>query len=147
MLDLLEETDQVTDWYMLGMYLKLPRDKLTEIERQFSGHGARRCKLEMFDLWMKLNPDASWELIVLALEKCGETALAGHVRERHLPSVAPSELDQATREPKPVVTIPLEKEKIRKFRALEKKFAVITTSLKTVLEEKDSLTKLAMHDF
>ena len=58
LLDLLEETDQVTDWYMLGVYLKLPRDKLTEIERQFTGHGARRCKLEMFDLWMKLNPDA-----------------------------------------------------------------------------------------
>ena len=142
LLDLLGETDQITDWYMLGMYLKLPRGRLTEIERQFSGHGARRCKLEMFDLWMNLNPDSSWELIVLALEECGETVLAGHVRERHLPSVAPSELDQATRKPKPAIIL-VEKEKIEKFRTLEKKFAVITTDLKTVLEKKGSLTKLA----
>ena len=36
LLDLLEETDQVTDWYMLGVYLKMPRDTLTDIEKRLS---------------------------------------------------------------------------------------------------------------
>ena len=93
---------------------------------------------------MNLNPDASLELIMLALKKFGKTVLAEYVCERYLPSVAQSELDPTlTREPKPVVTILVEKEKIRKFRTLEKDFAVITTDLKTVLEEKGLLTKLA----
>ena len=142
LLDLLGETDQITDWYMLGMYLKLPRGRLTEIEIQFREHGPRRCKLEMFDLWMNLNPDASWELIALALENFGNTTLAEHIREQH-PPVAPSEVDPAPRGEPESVTIRLEKEKVKHFRTLEKEFAIITTDLKTVLEEKVSLTKLA----
>ena len=47
---LLEKLHQVTDWYMLGVYLELPREKLSQIEKQFLNHGLRRCKTEMFDL-------------------------------------------------------------------------------------------------
>ena len=56
LLDLLEETDQVTDWYMLGVYLKMPRDTLTDIEKRLSTHGVKRCKTEMFDLWTRRTP-------------------------------------------------------------------------------------------
>ena len=36
LLDFLEETDQVTDWYMLGVYLKMPHGILDDIEKRLS---------------------------------------------------------------------------------------------------------------
>ena len=38
LLDLLEETDQVTDWYMLGVYLKMPHSILDDIEEETIHH-------------------------------------------------------------------------------------------------------------
>ena len=83
LLDFLEETDQFTDWYMLGVYLKMPRGILDDIEKRLSTNGVKRCKMEMFDLWTRKTPGASWEQIKVALEKCGEQTLAEQVYKRH----------------------------------------------------------------
>ena len=82
LLNFLEETAQVSDWYMLGLYMGVPREDLSHIEKQFSGHGSARCRAELFNVWMKRTPNASWELIAAALEKLGETVLAEKVRKR-----------------------------------------------------------------
>lgn len=86
LLDFLDETVQVRDWYTLGVYMKLSPSELSQIGTQFSNLGPKRCKIEMFDLWTKSNPDASWELIAQALDRCGEQVLAKHIRTRYLPS-------------------------------------------------------------
>ena len=74
LLNFLEETAEVTDWYMLGLYMKLPSKDLSLIE--------------LFNVWMKRTPNASWELIAAALEKLGETVLAEKVRNLPGQSIA-----------------------------------------------------------
>lgn len=146
LLDLLEETDQITDWYMLGIYLKLPTDRLTGIERQFSVHGVRRCKAEMFDLWMKSN-SASWELIALALDRCGEKVLANNIRTRHLSATArvkPPVIDvpkvsqtesQSYQSGDFTVKLQRNLDLVEKFRRIEKDFALLASNLQTSLEK------------
>ena len=59
--DILDETAQFTEWYMLGVYLKLSKGDLDGIEKRLCSQGSKRCKIELFNLWMKTNNDASWE--------------------------------------------------------------------------------------
>lgn len=81
---LLKELREFKEWYMLGYFLKLPTEDLKEIERQFSDHGHMRCKTELFELWLRHNPSASWENIAVALEEIGENKLAKAIRTNHL---------------------------------------------------------------
>ena len=140
---LLEELHQVTDWYMLGVYLELPREELSQIERKFESHGLRRCQTELFDLWMKSNPKASWELIAAALEKCGEKALAEDVRKRHsslLVVSAGDKLKLPASQDEPV-RVELEKTLVKRFTKLERAFAIIVKDLKKALEGMDTPLK------
>ena len=88
--DILDETAQFTEWYTLGVYLKLSKGDLDDIEKKLCSQGSKRCKIELFNLWMKTNHDASWEQLALALERCGETVLADRIRTHHPPTPSPS---------------------------------------------------------
>ena len=55
------------------------------IEKRLCSQGSKQCKIELFNLWMKTNHDASWEQLALALERCGET-----IRIHHPPPPLPS---------------------------------------------------------
>ena len=140
LLNFLEKTAEVTDWYMLGLYMKLPSKDLSLIEKQFSSQQPKRCKAELFNVWMKRTPNASWELIAAALEKLGETVLAEKVR--NLPgheSIAVrgsrinSHSDSSTGEK---VVLEIEKSLVVVFSTLEREFAVLVTNLKMSLEGK-----------
>ena len=48
LLNFLEETADVTDWYMLGLYMGVPPRDLAHIEKQSSSQGSARCRAEMF---------------------------------------------------------------------------------------------------
>ena len=136
-LSFLEETAEFTDWYMLGLYMKIPSKDLSLIEKQFSCGGPTRCKAELFNVWMKRTPNASWELIAAALDKLGETVLAEQVRRRCLSvtahaSIAPS-----------AVKVVIEENHVEQFTTLEMKFTELVIDLEDSLEEKNiSLTKL-----
>ena len=84
------ETAQFTEWYTLGVYLKLSKGELDDIEKMLCSQGLKRCKIELFNLWMKTNHDASWEQLALALERCGETVLADRTRTHHPLPPSPS---------------------------------------------------------
>ena len=75
--EILDESAQFT-WYTLGVYLKLSKGKLDDIEKR-----CKWCKIELFNLWMKTNHDASWEQLALALERCGKTVLADRIRTHY----------------------------------------------------------------
>ena len=83
--DLLEETKTLTDWYTLGVFLKMPNEELKDIDRRLSREGLQRCKIELFNSWMKRYPNASWAEMANALEKCNEIAAADRIRQCHLP--------------------------------------------------------------
>ena len=133
---LLEELHQVADWYMLGVYLGLPREELSHIESQF--HGLRRCKTEMFDLWLRSSPNASWDQIALALEKCGEKVLARRIHELHpvTPSVCAVPTDRCQQVEESSLIVEVDKAVVDRFTALEDKFAILVTNIMTALEEK-----------
>ena len=95
LVDLLEASTKVTDWYTLGVYLKMPSEVLQDIERRLSREGLKRCKIELFNAWMNRYPNASWAEIAQALEKCDENTTAelnssSVVSRQSLPSSATS---------------------------------------------------------
>ena len=125
----LEQTAEATDCYLLGAF---PKD-LTLIEKQFSSGGPTRCKAELFNVWMKRTPNASWELIASALEKSGETALAENIRKS---CVLSTHASQPSASASTVSVVPLDKALVVSFSTLEAEFAVIVKNLEVLLKRK-----------
>lgn len=78
---LLKELSSVSDWFMLGVYLKLEVSELRKVQAQFNS--VERCKLEMFDIWLRTCPNASWELVASALNCLREDSLASTLRQKY----------------------------------------------------------------
>ena len=139
LLNFLKETANVTDWYMLGVYMGVPPKDLMYIEKQSSGQGSARCRTELFGVWMKRTPNASWELIAAALVELGETVLAEKVRTRYAVLV-PSPLASSSSS---TVRVVLDKGLVLDLSTLEREFASLFTNLKMSLKgEKVSLKEL-----
>ena len=130
----LEQTAEATDWYLLGAFMKLPPKDLTLIEKQFSSGGPTRCKAELFYVWTKRTPNASWELIAAALEKSGETALAENIRKSCV--LSPHESQPSASAASTVSVVPLDKTLVVSFSTLEREFAVIVKNLEVLLKRK-----------
>ena len=132
----LEQTADVTEWYMLGVYIDVPREDLSHIEKEYSSQGSARCRAELFNVWMKRTPNASWELIAAALEKLGETVLAEKTRK--MCSLPPAHLAArlATPLPSSTVKVVIEKSQVKLFTVLEKRFTEVVIDFEKSLEEK-----------
>ena len=61
----------VTDWHTLGIQLDLTTSQLNSIYVTYYAHGTDRLKTEMFDVWLKSSPTASWDDLITALEDMG----------------------------------------------------------------------------
>ena len=66
---------RVSDWNRLGLALKLDSYELNIIEQDFQGN-TRKQTLKMFELWVKTQPDASYEQLIKALHEVGEETVA-----------------------------------------------------------------------
>ena len=136
LLNFLAETAQVSDWYMLGLYMGVPREDLSHIEKQFSNQGSPRCRAELFDVWMKRTLDASWETIAVALEKLGETVQAEKVRKRCSVLPAASTAHAGSNKSCTSSTVRIEKSLVISFSTLEREFAVIVKNFEVLLKRK-----------
>ena len=65
---LLEELQEVDNWFMLGVYLNVPVSQLNKIQSVHAQDGVERCKLEMLQYWLDTTMTASWKDIARALE-------------------------------------------------------------------------------
>ena len=54
------------DWHQLGTQLKVPSEKLKEIEEEY--HGPRKLN-EVLQYWLKNDEEATWETVLKALER------------------------------------------------------------------------------
>ena len=139
---------QVTDWYMLGVYLDLPPYELDKIRHIFHNEGVERCKVALFDLWTRTKPKYSWEGLSGALEKCENVALSVKILEQHVvvgvgcdgkvgtsDSEKPQNADDC-------VKLELQKTQVKTFCKLEREFAGIATDLESVLEKKEVPLKI-----
>ena len=66
---------QVSDWKRLGLALKLNSFNLNIIEKDNKGD-TREQTLKMFELWLKTQPDASYEQLIKALHEVGDETVA-----------------------------------------------------------------------
>ena len=66
---------RVSDWNRLGLALKLDSYELNIIEQDFHGN-TRKQTLKMFELWLKTQPDASYEQLIKALHEVGDGTVA-----------------------------------------------------------------------
>ena len=83
---LLKELRQVARWRMLGLNLEIPPEamswRILKIRQQFLSDGVEERKAAMFDLWLRSNPNASWDIVASALEQAGEAVLASEIRKK-----------------------------------------------------------------
>jgi len=63
----LNEVQEVTDWYSLGIQLGLKKHVLDTIENDFTR--TQRRKTEMIDCWLKNGLDHTWEELKLAVKE------------------------------------------------------------------------------
>ena len=66
---------QVFDWYTLGLALNLKSDDLNIIEKDFQGD-TRKQTCKMFELWLRTQPNASYEQLIKTLHEVGDEKLA-----------------------------------------------------------------------
>ena len=76
---LLEAVSSVTDWHALGRQLGLAMSQLRGIELAYHMHGPDRLKAEMFDVWLKSSPNASWTDLITVLRAMGEDRVASDI--------------------------------------------------------------------
>ena len=72
----------VSNWYMLGFYLGLPKHDLNDIEKDHQESDRR--KLEMVDRWLQSTSTGSWEDVVKALCQIGEKRVAERIRQEYI---------------------------------------------------------------
>ena len=66
---------QVSDWYRLGLALRLNSYDLNIIKKDHPGDTKLQiCK--MFELWLRTQPDASYEQLIKALRTVGDETVA-----------------------------------------------------------------------
>ena len=72
----------VSDWYRLGMELNLMSDDLDIIEDDFRGD-TRKQTCKMFKLWLRTQPNASYEQLIEALNKVGCEKVANSLCKKY----------------------------------------------------------------
>ena len=76
---LLEELQEVDNWFMLGAYLNVPVSQLNKIQSTHAQDGVERCKLEMLQYWLDTTMTASWKDIARSLEHLNMLSLAARL--------------------------------------------------------------------
>ena len=76
---LLEAVSSVTDWHGLGRQLGLTMTQLRGIELTYRVDGLDRLKAEMFEVWLRASPNASWTDLITALRAMGEDTVASDI--------------------------------------------------------------------
>ena len=71
------------NWFLLGVQLDIETSFLKQIEKNYIGD-PERCKIEVIDIWLRLDPEPTWNKLAHALEDMGghakvvETLRANH---------------------------------------------------------------------
>ena len=76
---------RVNDWHTLGIQLDLTTSQLNNIHVTYHAHGVDRLKTEMFDVWLKSSPNASWTDLITALRAMDEERVANDIEAGRIP--------------------------------------------------------------
>ena len=70
---ILKDTEEVTDWFFLGIHLDIPTSVLKQIEADYKE--PVRSKIEVIELWLNHDPEPTWNKLAHAVED-----MRGHAR-------------------------------------------------------------------
>ena len=73
---------EVTEWYELGLQLGVDDTELEEIEKNNRGN-LRACRENMFQAWLRITPNRSYQELVEALVTVGEVGEAEYLCEKY----------------------------------------------------------------
>ena len=79
---LVKELNIVTDWYVFGVALGVPVSTLNCIKSENSD--VENKKIQMFQFWLQYKLDASWKLVIQALEQNNYLVLAATLSKKYL---------------------------------------------------------------
>ena len=82
--EFIEELEQETRWYELGIHLGMRTHQLDIIQMNFFGQGITRCMIEMYKHLETNDQPRSWENIAQALCKMGNRRLSNELKERYV---------------------------------------------------------------
>ena len=72
----------MTDWYVFGVALGVPVSTLNCIKSENSD--VENKKIQMFQFWLQYKLDASWKLVIQALEQNNYLVLAATLSKKYL---------------------------------------------------------------
>ena len=76
------------DWYSLGVALRVHPHELQEIQISSPQEGIQRWRIDLLQHWLDSTPDASWSMIITALEKIGRRTLSARLKLKYLQPIA-----------------------------------------------------------
>lgn len=82
--ELVEHLQKLVQWEQVAIHLPgIDQFNIEKIHRDSSktGSGTDAQKQILFDRWLQIHPDASWENVIMALEKAEQNALAESLRQ------------------------------------------------------------------
>ena len=82
---LLELLYTISDWYLLGIHLRLPDTKLDEIKKDFSC--SSDCLLKMLQFWLHNGNNISWSSLGKAMAKMPDVVCAQNVEWQYWSSL------------------------------------------------------------
>ena len=75
--DLVNELQEVIDWFYLGMCLKVPIPTLLTIKQDL--RNTDECRIRMLKAWMNQEEEPAWSKVVAALHEMKKKALAEQI--------------------------------------------------------------------
>ena len=79
---LVKELKDVTNWYVFGATLGIPLSKLDSIKKENSD--VEEQMIKMFQFWLQYKVDASWKMVIQALEQNNYIVLAATLNRNYL---------------------------------------------------------------
>ena len=144
------ELAELVNWQRFATHLPdLTRGDIEQVEQE--NHDVQRQKLELFRTWLRRCPNASWNDIVLALEKSKEITLANVIKMKFISSDAfISRAKQAHDQVQPssnqVVYLLSEENVVEEIQKLHRSFTSLVRDIRSKLDELIKSGKSSLHD-
>ena len=86
---------RAVEWYDLGLQLGVENAELKVIQKNNPGD-LRACRREMFEAWLRITTNPSYQQLVEALHAVGETSEADHLCKKYGKIMAVLEVEVLT---------------------------------------------------
>ena len=139
-----ESLKDLVKWEMVATHLpEMTQSEIETIVKDHSGNNNKQ-KLILYDTWLRLCPDATWNNFIQALEKAKEITLAHNIKQR-MPNIAKSgnkRIDEDTEK----LTEKIDEKVITELRRLHKAFETLEDDVEKRCNELIASNEISFSD-